>query len=83
MCETQKRSNSKRMMCTYCKLPTHKSTRSLTLSDTKNAKEWISCASIKLPFYKVRDSLDTYVESDENCTNKVNLPVKNEKRNVM
>ena len=64
------------MMCTYCKILTHKNTRSLTLSNTKNVNEWISCASIKLPYYKVRDSLNTYVESDENYTNKVNLPVK-------
>lgn len=64
------------MMCTYCKILTHKNTRSLTLSNTKNVNGWISCASIKLPYYKVRDSLNTYVESDENYTNKVNLPIK-------
>ena len=46
-------------------------TKSLTISDTKNAKEWtcFACASIELPFLKVGDELNTNVESDENYTN--------------
>ena len=46
-------------------------TKSLLTSDTKNANKWIcfSCASIKLPFHKVRDELNTNVKSDANYTN--------------
>ena len=45
--------------------------KSLTISDTKNAKEWtcFACALIELPFLKVGDELNTNVESDENYTN--------------
>ena len=60
--------NSKRMICTYCKLLTHlhrTNTKALTISKTKNAKEWIcfSCASIELPFHKVKDELSTNTET--------------------
>ena len=47
------------------------SIKSLTISNTKNTKEWIcfSCASTELPFHKVKDELNTNVESDVNYTN--------------
>ena len=58
------------MICTYCKIMIHShstNTRAKTISDTKNAKEWtFFCASTELPFHKVRDELNTDVESDEN-----------------
>ena len=62
------------MICTYCKLLIHlhfTNTKSLNISDTKNVKEWIrfSCASIKVPFHKVRDEVNANVESDANTTN--------------
>ena len=62
------------MICTYCKLLTHlhcTNTKLLTISDSKNVKEWacFSCASIELPFHKVRDELNTSVESDANYIN--------------
>ena len=65
--------NSKPMICTYCKLLTYlhrTNTKTLTISNTKNAKEWIccSCASIELPFHKVKDELSTNTESDVNYT---------------
>ena len=44
ICEKTVRINSKRMICTYCKLLTHlhcTNTKILTISNTKNAKEWI------------------------------------------
>ena len=46
-------------------------TKSLAISDIKNTTEWtcFSCASIELPFHKVRDELNTNAESDENYTN--------------
>ena len=61
------------MTCTYCKLLTHlhrTNTKALTISKTKSAKEWIcfSCASIDLPFHKVKDELSTNTESDVNYT---------------
>ena len=87
------RINSKRMISTYCKLlkDLHfTNTKSLTISDTKNAKEWTCfvlcvclcvvcvcvfvCASIVLPFCKVRDELNTTVESDANYTNECLSP---------
>ena len=62
--------NAKLMICTYCKIMIHShstNTRAKTISDTKNAKEWtFFCASTELPFHKVRDELNTDVESDEN-----------------
>ena len=62
------------MICTYCKLLTHlhyTNTKLLTISDRKNAKEYIcfSCTSIELPFHKVRDELYTNVKSDANYIN--------------
>ena len=62
------------MICTYCKLLTNlvcTNTKTLTISNTKNAKEWIcfSCASIELPFGKVKYRLSTNIESDANYTN--------------
>ena len=50
------RINPKQMICPYCKLLTHlhcTNTKILTISNTKNAKEWIcfSCASIELRFH--------------------------------
>ena len=46
-------------------------TKTLTISNTKNAKEWIcfSGASIELPFHKVKDELNTNIKSDANYTN--------------
>ena len=74
VCEKTVRINSKRMICTYCELMTHlhcTNTKPLSISDTKNTKEWtcFSSASIELPSHKVRDELNTNVESDENYTN--------------
>ena len=74
VCEKTVRMNSKRMTCTYCKLLIHlhcTNTKSLIISDTKNSKEWtcFSCASTELPYNKVRDELNTNIESDENYTN--------------
>ena len=62
------------MICTYCKLLTHlhcTNTKIQTISNTKNAKDWIcfSCALIELPFHKVKDELSTNIKSDANCTN--------------
>ena len=62
------------MICTYCKLLTNlvcTNTKTLTISNTKNAKEWIcfSCASIELPFGKVKYRLSTNIESEANYTN--------------
>ena len=62
------------MICTYCKFLIHlhcTNTKSLTISNTKNTKEWtyFSCALIELLFHKVRDELNANVESDENYTN--------------
>ena len=50
---------------TLCK---HKITNDL---DSKIAKEWtcFSCASIELPFHRVRDELNISVERDANCAN--------------
>ena len=41
------------------------------MSNTKNVKEWIcfSCASNELPFHKVKDEVNTNVESDANYRN--------------
>ena len=46
-------------------------TKTLTISDTKNAKEWIcfSGASIELPFHRVKDELNTNIKSEANYTN--------------
>ena len=73
-CEKTVRMNSKRMTCTYCKLLIHlhcTNTKSLIISYTKNSKEWtyFSCVSTELPYNKVRDELNTNIESDENYTN--------------
>ena len=62
------------MICTYCKLLTHlhcANTKIQTISNTKNAEDWIcfSCASIELPFHKVKDELSTNIKSDANYTN--------------
>ena len=62
------------MICTYCKLLTHlhcTNAKTLTISNTKNAKEWIcfSCASIELPFRKVKDELSANIKSDANYPN--------------
>ena len=62
------------MICTYCKLLTHShctNTKSITTADSKTVKEWscFSCASIELPFHKVRDESNTNVERDANYTN--------------
>ena len=74
VCEKTVRVNSKRMICTYCKLLTHlhcTNTKIQTISNTKNAKDCIcfSCASIELPFHKVKDELSTNIKSDVNYTN--------------
>ena len=62
------------MIRTYCKLLTHflcTNTKTQTISNTKNAKDWIcfSCASTELPFHKVKDELSTNIKSDANYTN--------------
>ena len=63
------------MICTYSKLLTHylhcTNTKSLTVSDTKNVKEWtcFSLTTIELPFHKVRIESNINVESDANYTN--------------
>ena len=74
ICEKSVGINSKRMICTNCKLRTHlhcTNTKTLPISNTKNVKEWIcfSCVSLELPFYKVKDELSTNTESDANDTN--------------
>ena len=62
------------MICAYCKLLKHlhcTNTKSLIISNSKNAQDWtcFSCASIELPFQKVRDELNTSVERNANYTN--------------
>ena len=74
ICEKTLRINSKRMICIYYKLLTHlhcTNTETQTISDTKNAKKWIyfSCASIELPFHKVKDDLNTNIKRDAKYTN--------------
>ena len=51
VCEKTVRINSKRMIRTYCKLLTHlhcTNTKSLTVSDTKNTKEWTYFLALEL-----------------------------------
>ena len=74
VCEKTVRIKSKRMISTYCKLLINlhcTNTKSLTISNTENTKEWIcfSCASIELPFHQVKDELSTNIKSSANYTN--------------
>ena len=74
VCEKTVRINSKRLICTYCKLLAHlhcTNIKLLTISNTKNANEWIcfSCPSIELPFHEVKDESNTNGESDGNYIN--------------
>ena len=51
VCEKTVRINSKRIIRTYCKLLTHlhcTNTKSLTVSDTKNTKEWTYFLALEL-----------------------------------
>ena len=75
ICEKNVCINSKQMICTYCKLLTHlhcTNTKTITISNTKNMKDWIcfSCASIELPFHKLKDGLSSHIKSDVNYMNK-------------
>ena len=74
ICEKTVHINSTRTIYTYCKLLTnlyHTNTKTLTISNTENMKDWIcfSCASIELLFHKVKNELSSNIKSDANYTN--------------
>ena len=72
ICEKTVRINSKRMICVYYKLLTHLHCTNRNTNNFKHQKcekvDLFSCASIELPFHKVKDELSTNMKSDAKYT---------------
>ena len=71
VCQKTVRMNSKRMICTNRILLTHlhrTNTKSLTISDSKNAKEWICFPWLQLSYRFTKWEINTNVKSDANYT---------------